>query len=80
MVPSIIRPFVMEPTGELRVRLEKRWFGYRTVFEREHFVEYHTEFPGISMPVRVEREWFRESPWKALNRNFYISQPWQPDE
>lgn len=71
MVPGQILPFVKAPTGLVRLRLEKAWFGTRTIVEREYSIEHRsTDSHPDSPPVMVSREWVRVSRWNFLGRNF----------
>jgi hypothetical protein len=63
-------------TGAKRMRLVKRWIGFKVVVERERLVEFRhvpdrPGHPGSSV-LRVEKEWFAASPWDFIGQNFWI--------
>jgi hypothetical protein len=69
MVPDIIRPHVMEPTGARRVRISCGLFGTRPIVEVERFVEFRSV--PIGAPIRIERQWFRVSARNYVGIVFY---------
>jgi hypothetical protein len=72
MVRGYIVPCVKEETGYTRLRLEKRWWGIKTVIEVERRVEYRsTDHHPDSPPLRIESQWFKTRPWSFIGRNFY---------
>lgn len=61
-----------EPTGHVRIRMEKRrrWFGVRLIVEQEVLFEF-TRWSAHTTVLRSESRWMRVRPWNFLGRNFY---------